>query len=232
VCNGYGSKYIQERKKGKMNIWDDLISRAEKDSYFREGMGELIGFGNRPAIVVVDMCKAFVEPGHPMAGPTAILAAKNIKSLLEKARNKEVLIVYTTLPDISDISEHGYWKAKTLKDKLIIEGDGRDIYPILQPYPREVVLEKCFPSAFFGTHLLSMLIYHQIDTVIVVGAITSGCVRATAIDAFSYNYRVIVPVECVCDRSQMLHKVALFELHMKHADVVSDEVIHKYIESL
>ena len=88
------------------------------------------------------------------------------------------------------------------------------------------------PSAFFGTLLPSLLTYHGVDTVIVTGMTTSGCVRATAVDAFSYNYRVIVPVECVADRSPTAHLANLFDIDMKYGDVVPAAEVREYIESL
>ena len=89
----------------------------------------------------------------------------------------------------------------------------------------EVIIPKLRPSGFFGTSLADMLIYHQVDTVIVTGMTTSGCVRATAVDAFSYNFRVVVPEECSGDRAVVSHKVSLFDMHMKYADVVPLEAV-------
>jgi nicotinamidase-related amidase len=90
----------------------------------------------------------------------------------------------------------------------------------IQPAPGDVVLQKRRPSAFFGTNLIDTLIYARIDTVIVAGMSTSGCVRATVVDAFSYNYRVAIPEECVADRSSISHKVSLMDMHMKYGDVM------------
>ena len=102
----------------------------------------------------------------------------------------------------------------------------------IAPRDGEPVIPKTFPSAFFGTDLLSYLVYANADTIILTGMVTSGCVRSTAIDAFSYNYRVIIPEECVADRGQTSHKVALFDLHMKYADVVPKADTIRYLELL
>ncbi len=96
----------------------------------------------------------------------------------------------------------------------------------------EPVIAKTWPSAFFGTNLASYLIYHRVDTLVVTGMVTSGCVRGTAIDAFSHNYRVIVPQECVADRGQTSHKVALFEIHMKYGDVLPAEAVISELEAV
>jgi nicotinamidase-related amidase len=95
-----------------------------------------------------------------------------------------------------------------------------EFWPELSPLADEQVLEKTYPSAFFGTTLTSQLVYHGIDTLVVTGTVTSGCVRGTCLDAFNLNYRVIVPEDCVCDRGAVSHKVALFEIQMKYGDVV------------
>ena len=118
--------------------------------------------------------------------------------------------------------ECGRWKGGgAAGNPRMREGRANDIVDPIAPRQGEPVIAKTFPSAFFGTVLLSYLVYANADTIILSGMVTSGCVRSTAIDAFSYNFRVIVPQECVADRGQTSHKVALFELHAKYADVVT-----------
>lgn len=106
-----------------------------------------------------------------------------------------------------------------------------EIWEGLTPREDEYVFSKSYPSAFFGTTLVSQLVFHGVDTLVVTGAVTSGCVRGTCLDAFNLNYRVIVPEECVCDRGQTSHKVALFEIHMKYGDVVPTEEVLRRIEA-
>jgi nicotinamidase-related amidase len=104
--------------------------------------------------------------------------------------------------------------------------EAHEIPEIIEPEPGDVIITKSKPSAFFGTALAAVLNYHGVDTTIVTGMVTSGCVRATAVDAFSYNYRVIVPIECVADRSETSHQINLFDLDTKYADVTPlDEVL-------
>jgi maleamate amidohydrolase len=98
--------------------------------------------------------------------------------------------------------------------------EAHEIADTIKPEPKDIVVTKSKPSAFFGTPLASMLVYLGVDTLVVTGMVTSGCVRATVIDAFSHNYRVIVPLECVADRSPTSHQVNLFDIDMKYADVL------------
>ena len=107
-----------------------------------------------------------------------------------------------------------------------------EIVPELRPLEHESVIVKSAPSAFFGTDLVSYLVFHNVDTVIVTGTVTSGCVRDTVLDAFNYNYRVIVPVEGVCDRGMTSHKVALFDIHMKYGDVVPMAEVLAYLKTV
>jgi nicotinamidase-related amidase len=95
--------------------------------------------------------------------------------------------------------------------------------------PDELIIEKTGASGFFGTDLVKTLIYHRVDTVIVTGAATSGCVRATVVDAASFNYFVIVPEDCVSDRAVASHQMSLFEMDQKYADVVPTEDVLRYL---
>ena len=103
----------------------------------------------------------------------------------------------------------------------------------LAPKPDEmVVCQHHKPSGFFGTELAALLVYDKVDTVVITGLTTSGCVRATAVDAFQYNFDVVIPFECVADRSQISHKVNLLDLHMKYADVAPLDDVIGWLKSL
>jgi nicotinamidase-related amidase len=106
------------------------------------------------------------------------------------------------------------------------------IIPELQPLPTESVLVKAAPSAFYGTGLLSQLVYHNVDTVILTGTVTSGCVRATAVDAFSNGFRVAVVIEGVYDRGRTSHKVALWDIHTRYGDVMSKDEVLAYMRTV
>jgi maleamate amidohydrolase len=121
------------------------------------------------------------------------------------------------------------WKGKAMSDPLMRSETAFEIVPDLGPWPGERVIVKTMPSAFFGTPLASLLTYLAVDTCIVTGMVTSGCVRATVVDAFSHNFRVVVPEECVADRGELSHKVNLFDIHMKYGDVRPLDDVLEYL---
>jgi len=199
-----------------MAIWDDVLDEQDKRMFEKARMGGTARLGKKPALVIVDMTYGFVDSrfrlGHSETGYPAVQATA---TLLEAARRAKLPVFFTKGVTESSASGNGLWKGveeKSVEENTIVH----DIAPL----PEEVVIQKRRPSAFFGTNLVDMLIYHGIDTLIVAGLTTSGCVRATVVDAFSYNYRVIVPQECAADRSQISHKVGLMDMNMKYANVL------------
>jgi nicotinamidase-related amidase len=207
-----------------MAIWDDVIPEAERRIYAKGGMGEgRVGMGEKPAIIVVDMTYGFVDSAFPLGySPTGYPAVAAIRRLLEAARPLGIPIFYSRSKGGTTTCERGRWKGGgSIANPGMLDPKANTIVEDLAPQRGDIVIAKTWPSAFFGTDLPSYLVYHRIDTLIVTGMVTSGCVRGTAIDAFSYNLRVIIPEECVADRGQTSHKVALFEIHMKYGDVLS-----------
>jgi maleamate amidohydrolase len=204
-----------------MPIWDDVIPDAERAEYERAGWGGTVGFGERPALIVVDMYNAFVDRAYPFAAPGAPETAERIGVLLEAFREAGHPVFYSRAQPEPTAASRGRWKVRaTTEHPAMRSAEAFEIWPSLAPRDDEYVLVKTYPSAFFGTTLASQLVYHSIDTLVVTGTVTSGCVRGTCLDAFNLNYRVIVPEECVCDRGETSHKVALFEIQMKYGDVV------------
>jgi maleamate amidohydrolase len=211
--------------------WADLVPTEDVGSFGRgfEAEGRPMSAGSRPALVVVDMTFAFVDSGYPTGhGETGWPAVKANAVLLAAAREKGIPVFFTqAYPDADHVArpaERGRWK--TQGNPPLPEGlpPGDVIVDELRPSAGEIVIHKGMkPSGFFGTPLASYLVHAGVDTVIVTGMTTSGCVRATVLDAFQFNFHVVIPHECVADRSQMSHKVNLFDLHMKYADVVSLE---------
>jgi len=173
-----------------------------------------------------------VDPAYPFAPDTALQAADNIQRLLEAFRESRLPVLYTTGAVASrNPAVRGRWKAQADTEASIMQSpDAFAIWPSLEPRPDEAVIVKTYPSAFFGTTLASQLVYYRVDTLVVTGTVTSGCVRGTCLDAFNLNYRVIVPEECVADRGETSHKVALFEIHMKYGDVVSMAAVEQYLD--
>jgi maleamate amidohydrolase len=180
------------------------------------------GFGRRPALVVVDVNVGFTDPASPLVCDLdEVIGA--IGALLEEARTGGIPIVYTTVSyNESDKITAQAFLAK-VPALLTLEAGSRwvEIDPRIAPRPDEPVLNKLFASAFFGTSLASMLATAGCDSLIVTGASTSGCVRATAVDALQHGYRPIVPREAVGDRNPAAHEASLYDIDAKYGDVVS-----------
>ncbi len=206
-----------------MAIWDDVIPEAERQVYAKGGMGQgRVGMGEKPAIIVVDMTYGFVDSAFPLGhSPTGYPAVEAIRRLLDHARPLGIPVFYSRSKSGATTCERGRWKGGgSIANPGMLDPKANTIVANIAPQPGDIVIAKTWPSVFFGTDLPSYLIYHRVDTLIVTGMVTSGCVRGTAIDAFSYSLRVIIPEECVADRGPTSHKVALFEIHMKYGDVL------------
>lgn len=221
--------------------WAGVIPEEDLASFARgfDSQDRPMTAGVRPAILVVDMTRAFVDSTYPTGwSPTGYPATEANARLLDVARQAKLPVFFTRGypgPDAQvQPAERGLWKMNGSPAPLP-EGtpSGDVIVDELAPLPHEITIDKgARPSAFFGTPLVSYLVHAGCDTVIVTGMTTSGCVRATVLDAFQYNYRVIIPFECCADRSQISHKISLFDLHMKYADVVSVERTIDYLQKL
>jgi maleamate amidohydrolase len=213
-----------------MHPWDDVIPESDKQWYRHYLQGDLserpLRGGARPAVIVVDMTNAFVDSRWPTGcSERGEPCAAAIRQLLDVARPAGLPVFFTSgyPPNYKPTpAELGRWVGNVMGASPVMQRpETHEIYELIRPAEGEVVIYKgARPSAFFGTNLSSMLNYHNVDTAIVTGMVTSGCVRATVLDAFQYNYHVIVPEECVADRGQVPHKVNLFDMHMKYADVV------------
>lgn len=193
-----------------------------------------IGFGQRPALLVVDVTNAFAdERFSAYCGPGAATAVQAIGRLLAGARAAGVPVAYSHGHDWPTQAERGHWKSRTGGDRGVATGlpPAYDIVAAVAPRPGEPVVTKSKPSAFFGTHLSSVLTHLRVDTVIVVGMATSGCVRATVVDAFSLGFRVVVPKEAVADRIAVSHACTLFDVGLKYADVLTTAEVLDHLSS-
>jgi nicotinamidase-related amidase len=201
-----------------------IIPPDERQRYAKGNMGKRVGFGARPAVLVVDMTRAFTEDRFPLGCTAAgVPCARAIRSLLDAVRPQAVPVLYTRYDAFAADAEWGRWLDKGTgaePDSLMRGPEAHEITDLLKPAAGDVVITKTKPSAFFGTPLMSVLTYLGADTVVVCGMVTSGCVRATVIDAFSYNFKVVVPIECVADRSETSHQINLFDIDMKYGDVL------------
>jgi nicotinamidase-related amidase len=209
-------------------VWDDLIPEPEQALYSRAGYGRPAGFGRRPAVLLVDLYVTDVrladrpEFRDPMP-EGGELNLRAIQHLAAAARAEGVPLFYTTNLYREDGRDLGGWRHKSWSAESharALAGRPYPFIPAVAPTPGDRVVHKQRPSAFFGTQLVSDLVDLGIDTLLVGGQTTSGCVRATVVDAFSYGFRTAVVEECTYDRATMSHKVNLFDMHQKYADVV------------
>jgi nicotinamidase-related amidase len=211
-----------------------MASESKAQIYQRSGLGRRIGFGKRPALLIVDMQVGFTAPERsPLAGNLEGQVAA-IRRLLGPMRAKGWPVVYTVVAYEADHqADAGLWTAKvpTLRH-LKIGSDLVALDPRIARTPQDFLIVKQYPSAFFGTHLASTLTSMGIDTLIVTGATTSGCVRASVVDALSHGFRPIIPEESVGDRAQEPHEANLFDMDSKYGDVMPLAEVLSYIDSL
>ncbi len=194
------------------------------DLYSQQGMGQRIGFGERPAVLVIDMQNDFCDPDAPTTLWPAIRETfEPIRRLSTAARERGVPVIYTQGLVTVDGSTAGLWRFKQryhAEGRVQIEGSrGAEIVSELAPQPGDRVIRKWRPSAFFRTDLPVFLGVLGIDTLLVCGTSVSGCVRATVTDAFMRDIRCMVIRECVAERSPAVLEANLFDLDQKYADV-------------
>lgn len=213
-----------------MPDWRGAIPDDARVAYERAGYGAAVPIGVRPALIVVDATYAFVGPRavsieeatrrYPGAcGPVAWDAVAQIQRLLSAVRQRGLPLLYTTSAPAEWLSWTG--RQKHREPTREAPRDARAIVDPIRPSDGDVVLEKLRPSAFHATPLLSLLLARRIDTLFITGGTTSGCVRATALDSFSYGFATIVVEDAVFDRSPLSHAVTLFELGQKYAEVMT-----------
>ena len=207
------------------------MSDAEaREVYARAGLGESVTLGSRPAVLVVDFSCGFTDPECSL-GSDLSAEVEATKRLLDAARARGLPVVFTTIGFEPNLKDGGLWlqKVPSLGD-LQIGGRWVELDPRLEAREGETVVLKKGASAFFGTNLASILISQGIDSVVLCGATTSGCIRATAVDLLQLGWPTLVPRECVGDRAQAPHEANLFDIQAKYADVVSLEEALAYVE--
>lgn len=195
--------------------------------------GGRIGFGKRAAVLVVDFIRAYTTAGAPLYAAAVVEAVRQTVDVLAAARRKGVLVIYTRVIYNPSGIDGGIFVQKVPVLRTLVEGEPlAEIVPELPPARADVILNKQYASAFFGTSLAAMLTAQGVDTVIITGCSTSGCVRATAVDGMQHGFRVIVPRECVGDRRAEPHEANLFDIHSKYGDVVSRAEALAWLEAL
>ncbi len=229
-------------------IWDAYLTERDKAVFAASGFGAEGGFGKRPALLVIDVSWGFAgDKPEPIlesikrwsnsCGEDSWPAIEMIGELAEAFRAKGLPVIYTTGKNRSDGWDVGSWAWKNSRTgeslpKPETNLDANDIVADIEPEPQDIVIYKQKPSGFFGTNMASYLTLLGCDSVIVTGTTTSGCVRATVLDAFSLNYRIAVVEDGCFDRSQASHAVNLCDMHAKYADVVPGKVVLDYVAGL
>src|SRR5215510_8671940 len=227
-------------------IWNEFLTERDKEVFAAAGYGARAGFGKRPALLVIDVSYAFAgdKPGEPIlesikrwrnsCGAESWISIGHIKKLIDKAHEKELPVIYTTGVRRPDLWDSGGWSRKNTRSKEVGKSnrDGYAIVDELAPAAKDIVIYKQKPSGFFGTPMAGYLTQLGCDSVVVTGTTTSGCVRATVVDAFSYNYRVAMVEDGCFDRSQASHALTLCDLGAKYADIVKSEEVMSYFDTL
>jgi maleamate amidohydrolase len=217
-------------------VWDDILTETDREVIRRGGYGRRRGLGKRPALMLIDPQYNYAGADRPIleqiqkwpsgVGTAAWRAVERIREVLKVCRGKSLPVIFTRHVQ-KDLKFDGF-AMKTVRDQslYLVGSRGTSIIATLLPEEGEIVIDKSYASAFYGTPLLSYLVRLGIDTLIITGGTTSGCVRAACIDAVTSGFNVAVVADCVYDRISVSHKTSLLDLWMKYCDVMgSDEVL-------
>lgn len=197
----------------------------ETDIYRQQNFGNRIGFGRRSALLIVDFTVGFNDP-KLFGGGNIDAAIKRTVGLLAFFRKKALPIAFTRVVYADDGSNAGVFCMKAPNLRMLTESHpAGQVVPDLEPRKGELIIRKTEPSAFFGTGLAPWLVQQGADTVVVTGCTTSGCVRASVVDAMSHNFRPIVARDCVGDRALGPHEANLFDMGQKYADILERDTI-------
>ena len=209
--------------------WTGVISEDEEKVYAAAGFGRPSGLGRRPALLIIDVQYRTVgttpqpfwesiKEFPTSCGEVGWKAVRALAPVLQEFRRRgwPVLYPYVAPKEAYDAGR----LAEKVPSIMGIPPKGYEFVPEVAPREGDILIPKKHPSAFFGTALASHLVDLGVDTLVVTGCTTSGCVRGTVVDAFSYSYKVVVPEECVYDRGATSHAVNLFDIGQKYADVV------------
>lgn len=221
--------------------WEGIVTTREIELYERIGLGRQSPLGKKPAVIIIDV--QYRTAGlkglsgeesrkiFPAAcGESAWKAIGHIQRLLEVARPQGVPIFYAY------VAPKGEGDQGRLIEKspafFTTNEKGCELVEEVAPQGGDYLIPKRHPSAFFGTPLISYLVDRGVDTLLVCGCTTSGCIRATVVDAFSYNFRVAVVEDCVYDRTETSHAINLFDMHSKYAEIIDIDTACRYLQSL
>ena len=225
-----------------MYVWDDILTPTDREVIRRGGYGKSRGLGDRPALLIVDPQYNYAGADKPIleqiqewpsgVGESAWRAIERLKPLIRAFREKERPVIYTRQVQ-KNIPFDGFAAKTARNSSQYLEGSkGTSVVDAIAPQEVDFVINKSYASAFYGTPLLSVLIKLKVDTLIVAGGTTGGCVRASCVDAISRNFDVAVVEDCVYDRISVSHKVGLLDLWMKYCDLISCEEAILYVHAL
>lgn len=230
---------------GTPRIWDRYLTERDKLAFTASGYAQRAGYGERPALAVIDVSYNFAgDRPEPIlesikrwpnsCGEASWPAIEVIGRVLAAGRAKGVPVVYSTYEWHPNGFDFGgwLWKNNRLRESAEAVNEGNRIVAAIAPGKDDIVIKKKKPSAFFGTPLLSYLVDLKVDSLLVMGTTTSGCIRATVVDAFSNNLRSIVVEDGCFDRSEVSHAINLCDMNAKYADVVASQEVIDYIQRL
>ncbi|WP_353631406.1 N-carbamoylsarcosine amidohydrolase [Pseudomonas canadensis] len=209
------------------------MSEQSADANYQGVWGNRIGFGKKAALLIIDFMQGYTTEGAPLFAPGVVTAVAQSVELLATARQHGIAVVHTNIRyHPGHFVDGGIWVKKAPVMKDMVEGNPLAAFCAeVLPLAEEVVITKQYASAFFGSSLAPMLHAQGIDTVVLAGCSTSGCIRATAVDAVQHGFRTIVVRECVGDRHPAPHEANLFDIDSKYGDVVSkQEAMRKFRE--
>jgi len=216
--------------------WEEIFTAEDRALAEKAGFGKKQMFGSRPALIVVDVNNAFLglkgadklestDKYRTSCGKSGWVALDHIKKCIDVCRDKNIPVIYTT-NDVS-VTKFTGGPDKIWKPDEKWDSKSQEIVEEIKPNLNDLIIRKTKASAFFGTSLALILNKMKIDTLLVIGTSTSGCVRATVVDALSNNFTVFVIEDCTFDRFELSHLVSLWDMHMKYADVINLEEILK-----
>lgn len=236
-----GDQFISQAPRERW--WEGRFPESDLVIYREAGYGKQITLGTKPVLLVVDATINFTgDQREPIGesirrfpdscGIAAWETLPVIRELVRTCRDAEVLVIYTRGPEEKSQFTLGGWaRSRTRMSQVTDDTIGESFLEDIRPESTDVVIEKRRPSAFFETPLTSLLIDSGIDTVVLAGATTSGCVRASAVEAFSLGFRVAVVEDATFDRSELSRDVSLFELDRKYAQVISSSSAVRYFRA-
>ena len=225
------------------HCWDDLLTETDRIVIEKGGYGQPRGLGKKPVLLVIDCQPNYVGADKPIVdqldewpsggGENAWASIRRIVSLRDVARECGVPVMYTRNVQRQTLKFDGF-SAKTKRDqtKYLDGNPATELVPELKPLPTELVIPKAYASVFYGTPIQSYLVGLGIDTIIIVGNSSSGCCRATAVDAVTRGYNVGCVEDCITDRIEASHKIAMLDIWMKYGDVVNSDAVKAYFRSL